>query len=102
MRTLVPGSNFSVAPGSIVSGGPGFSSFFCRVRLQPDRNNTMSEQTKSGKKDQTVRREVREEIDEEAREGTAEPKYPDPNRDQARGDWDRSGRHRDEEPGREE
>ncbi len=49
------------------------------------------------KKDQTVRREVLEEVnDETIQGGRVEPKYRNPNRDQARGDWDRSRRRTDE------
>lgn len=48
------------------------------------------------KRDQQIRREVRQEIGAEiAQEGTG-PAYRNPNRDQARGDRDRSGRHVDE------
>lgn len=64
------------------------------------RSVVMSQQPKSGKKDQTEPRELREEVDEEKREGTTQPADRDPNRDRARGDWDRSRRHDDEESGR--
>ena len=50
---------------------------------------------KSLKKDQTVRREVLNELEEATDRpgsGGAEPHYEHPNRDQARGDWDRSNR----------
>lgn len=54
------------------------------------------------KKDQTVRREVLEEISSEMRQDRTEPTYRNPNRDQARGDWDRSRRHTDEERSRDQ
>lgn len=55
---------------------------------------------KSLKRDGSIKREVLSELDEvtdrdnTGREG---PKYSHLNRDQARGDWDRSRRHNDEE-----
>jgi hypothetical protein len=50
------------------------------------------------KKDQRGPREVREEIVEEVRDGsTTQPIVRNPNRDQARGDWDRTGDHHDAE-----
>jgi hypothetical protein len=52
------------------------------------------------KKDQQVRREVRGDIGAEIVSGPSGPQYRNPNRDQARGDWDRSGRHTDEERSR--
>ena len=49
------------------------------------------------KKDQQGPREVREEVAERMREGAdSQPVIKNPNRDQARGDWDRSGRRTDE------
>jgi hypothetical protein len=48
------------------------------------------------KKDQQIRRETLEEIGSEIVQDTTEPTYRNPNRDQARGDWDRSRRHTDE------
>jgi hypothetical protein len=48
------------------------------------------------KKDQTIRRETLDEIGSEIVQHRYEPTYRNPNRDQARGDWDRSGRHADE------
>ena len=57
-------------------------------------------ESKEIKKDQQIRREVLGEIGSEiVQDGTA-PQYRNPNRDQARGDWDRSGRHTDEERSR--
>ena len=47
------------------------------------------------KKDQQVRRETLDEIGAEIVQ-ESEPSYRNPNRDQARGDFDRSGRHTDE------
>jgi hypothetical protein len=52
------------------------------------------------KKDQTVRRETLEEIGSEIAQEHTEPAYRNPNRDQARGDWDRTGRHTDEDRSR--
>jgi hypothetical protein len=57
----------------------------------------MSDTPKSGKKDQSVRREAIRDIEEEPIHGSAEPVLKHPNRDQARGDWDRTGRRTDEE-----
>jgi hypothetical protein len=48
------------------------------------------------KRDQQIRREVRKEIGSEIAQERTGPAYRNPNRDQARGDWDRSGRHVDE------
>ena len=49
------------------------------------------------KKDQLGPREVIEETNEEIRDGsTIRPQVKQPNRDRARGDWDRTGDHRDE------
>jgi hypothetical protein len=57
----------------------------------------MSETPRSGKKDQRVTREALDDIVEETPEGRTQPQYRNPNREQSRGDWDRSGRHHDEE-----
>ncbi len=52
------------------------------------------------KKDQQVKREVLDELEDHVREGEDyEPRYRDLNRDQARGDMDRTGRRHDEENG---
>ncbi len=59
-------------------------------------------ESKELKKDQTVRRQVLEEISSEITQDRTEPTYRNPNRDQARGDWDRSGRHTDEERSRDQ
>jgi hypothetical protein len=53
-------------------------------------------ESKELKKDQTVRREVLDEIAIETVQDHQEAQYRNPNRDQARGDWDRSRRHNDE------
>ena len=53
-------------------------------------------ESKEIKKDQQVRREVLEDIGAEIDQDRA-AQYRNPNRDQARGDWDRSGRHTDED-----
>jgi hypothetical protein len=57
-------------------------------------------ESKELKKDQQVRREVLDEIGSEIVQDRADPRYRNPNRDQARGDWDRSRRHTDEEASR--
>jgi hypothetical protein len=54
------------------------------------------------KKDQQVRREVLDEIGSEIVQDNASTQYRNPNRDQARGDWDRSRRHTDEGSSRDE
>jgi hypothetical protein len=52
------------------------------------------------KKDPKVARDVRAEVVEQMRDGSdAKPLIRNPNRDQARGDWDRTGLHHDEETG---
>lgn len=53
------------------------------------------------KKDQQVRREVRDEIGAEIVQDGASA-YRNPNRDQARGDWDRSRRRTDQGSSRDE
>ena len=59
-------------------------------------------ESKELKKDQTIRRGVLDEIGSEITQAHIEPTYRNPNRDQARGDWDRSGRHTDEERSRDQ
>ena len=59
-------------------------------------------ESKEIKKDQMVRREVLDEISKETLQERQEALYRNPNRDQARGDWDRSRRHTDEGRSREE
>jgi hypothetical protein len=54
----------------------------------------MSNDTDKGKRikrDQLSPREVREEVAEEIRSSGATPLVRQPNRDRARGDWDRTG-----------
>jgi len=53
-------------------------------------------ESKELKKDQQTRREVLSDIGSEIAQDHPTPQYRNPNRDQARGDWDRSGRHMDE------
>ena len=53
-------------------------------------------ESKEIKKDQQVRREVLNEIGSEIAQERSPANYRNLNRDQARGDWDRSGRHTDE------
>ncbi len=48
------------------------------------------------KKDQRLTRDVRQDIEEESRPGATKPLHRQPNRDHARGDWDRTGLHHDE------
>jgi hypothetical protein len=48
------------------------------------------------KKDQRVSREAREELHQEIRPSPTKPLMGNPNRDHARGDWDRTNLHRDE------
>lgn len=57
-------------------------------------------ESKQLKKDPMVRREVRDDIGSETIQGRTGASYRNPNRDQARGDWDRSGRHTDEDRSR--
>jgi hypothetical protein len=59
-------------------------------------------ESKDLRKDQTIRREVLDEIGYEITQDRIEPTYRNPNRDQARGDWDRSRRHTDEERSRDQ
>lgn len=59
-------------------------------------------ESKELKKDQQVRREVLGEIGSEIAQDRTSAHYRNPNRDQARGDWDRSRRHTDEGASRDE
>jgi hypothetical protein len=53
------------------------------------------------RKDQHGVREVRDEVAEQIRDGSdSQPLVKNPNRDRARGDWDRTGDHHDEGTGR--
>ena len=58
-------------------------------------------EVKELKKDQQIRREVLSEIESEIVQKQTTAQYRNPNRDQARGDWDRSRRHTDEDRSRE-
>jgi hypothetical protein len=53
-------------------------------------------ESKELRKDQQVRREVLGEIGTEIAQDRTSAHYRNPNRDQARGDWDRSGFHTDQ------
>lgn len=56
----------------------------------------MSTNTKSGKKDQSIRRDVSQQVEEVIPDRTDNaPQIRKPNRDQARGDWDRSRKEQD-------
>ena len=57
-------------------------------------------ESKQLKKDQSVRRETLDDIGAEIVQDRSEPQYRNVNRDQSRGDWDRSGRHTDEDRSR--
>lgn len=59
-------------------------------------------ESKEIRKDQQVRREVLDEIGSEIAQDRTPAQYRNPNRDQARGDWDRSRRHTDENASRDE
>ena len=59
-------------------------------------------ESKELKKDQQVRREVLAEIGSEIEQDRTTAQYRNPNRDQARGDWDRSRRHTDEDASRDD
>jgi len=50
---------------------------------------------KHARRDQQVRREVQQEVREEIRSSDSKPLIRQPNRDQARGDVDRTGNHHD-------
>ena len=65
----------------------------------PDRRRGESKQLK---KDQQARRDVLDEIGSEIAQDRTEAHYRNPNRDHARGDWDRSRRHTDENRSRDE
>jgi hypothetical protein len=53
-------------------------------------------QDKQLKKDQSGSREARQEMNEEIRSTGTKPRMEHPNRDRARGDWDRTSQHQDE------
>jgi hypothetical protein len=52
------------------------------------------------KKNSNVQRDTLDEIGSEITQDGSEAMYRNPNRDQARGDWDRSGRRTDEDRAR--
>jgi len=54
------------------------------------------------RKDQSTPAEVRNEVLEEIRPGGVKPLVRNPNRDEARGDWDRTGINHDEGASRSE
>jgi hypothetical protein len=56
----------------------------------------MSEHPRSGRKDEQLRRDVFAEIVDETRQGRVEAHYANANRDQSRGDWNRSRKRGDE------
>ena len=49
------------------------------------------------KKDRKGPREVIDETNEQIRSSGTKPRIENPNRDRARGDWDRTGDHHDED-----
>ena len=53
-------------------------------------------QAKQIKKDSNAQRDTLDDIGSEIVQERSEPSYRNPNRDQARGDWDRTGRRTDE------
>ena len=53
-------------------------------------------EVKQIKKDSNVQRDTRDEIGSAITQAGSGAAYRNPNRDQARGDWDRSGFHTDE------
>jgi hypothetical protein len=71
-----------------------------RQGVPADREISMADrrrgESRELKKDQQVRREVLGEIGSEIAQDRTAAHYRNPNRDQARGDWDRSRRHTDQ------
>ena len=59
-------------------------------------------ETRELKKDQQVRRDVLDDIGSEIAQEQPSARYRNANRDQARGDWDRTRRHTDEGRSRDE
>jgi len=59
-------------------------------------------ESKELRRDQQIRREVLGEIGSETSQHGTTAQYRNPNRDQSRGDWDRSRRHADEGNSRDE
>lgn len=71
--------------------------------LTPSQERSMDNrrgESRQLKKDKQIRREVRGEIGSEIVQDRSGAHYRNANRDQARGDWDRSGRHTDEDRSR--
>lgn len=68
------------------------------MSMMSDRRRGESKQLR---KDQQVRREVLDDIGSEIVQEHFGPRYRNPNRDQARGDWDRTRRHTDQGSSRE-
>src|SRR5436190_14512987 len=100
---------------STSSGWPGWSAVdglawrgFCfdgTIRSQLSERRRMAEIKRSDKqlkKNSRGPREVRDEIADQIRSSGTKPRLQDPNRDRARGDWDRTGDHHDEGMSREE
>lgn len=63
--------------------------------MNPSKNPARGDD-KGLKKDQSSVDDTRQEIGEEIHSGGTQPQRQQPNRDKARGDWDRSGVHHDE------
>jgi hypothetical protein len=63
-------------------------------------SNDRTRDEKVLKKDQAGPREVRQEVSEEIRSTGSQPLVRQPNRDRARGDWDRTGSHQDADTSR--
>ena len=57
---------------------------------------------KDVKRDEHAARDVIDEVAEETKPGGTKPRVENPNRDRARGDWDRTGDHHDEDENRAE
>jgi hypothetical protein len=56
----------------------------------------MADSPRSGRKDHDLVTDITEEIKESVNQDHHLPKYENPNRDRARGDWDRSRKHTEE------
>ena len=56
----------------------------------------------STRRDQQSSRDIRDEINEEIQSRSVQPRQAHPNRDRTRGDWDRTGNHRDQGTSRSE
>src|SRR5262245_38803724 len=73
----------------------------CAPDREAGRQETLMSDRRRGEfkelqRDQPVRREVWSDIGSEMAQERTPPTYRNPNRDQSRGDWDRSRRHMDE------